>query len=530
MGMEKRMRIAVGGILHETNTFRRQNAQLSDFNIVREEKLVAAHRGVRSYIGGMLDAAEKVGAIVKPTMFASAEASGVIEEAAYAGMLSDLLAGIKRALPVDAVVLALHGAGIATAVGNIEIDICRKVRDIIGPNVKIVLTLDLHGNLNASLSDVVDAVFGTNFHPHTDMFERGQDAINILPELLSGRLDPKLHVEKLPILLVTSTTMYGPMAAVNELCRSIEKEPDIIACTFFHGFVWTDTPDTGPSVLVIANGDAQKATDAAQRVGRFVWERRHEFRPNALPPESAIALAQSSNDWPVVLLDGGDDPGGGCPGDGTHLLRAMLNTSLIDTCFAAMFDPSVTAKAHAAGVGTTIEVELGGKTDIRHGEPIATAAYVKALTDGHFICQSPMGEGRQVIVGRTARLQISGIDVVVVSERHQPIDTEIFLIHGIDVTRYRIIALKCTNHWRAGFAKVVKRDFLADSPGIMSRNLSDHSYTHVSRPIWPLDQSATYHPPADRAAGSPRRQPAYQKALVETNLERFTFCRKHIQD
>ncbi|MBX4962639.1 M81 family metallopeptidase [Rhizobium binae] len=488
------MRIALGGILHETNTFRKQDARLADFEVMHAQKLLKAHEGVRSYIGGMLDAAATLGAEVVPTTFASAEAGGVIEDGVYTSMLRELLVGIEQAMPVDAVALALHGAGVARGIGNIEIDICRKVRRLVGPNVKIVITLDLHGNLDASLSEVVDAAFGTNFHPHTDMFERGQDAINILPELLSGRFVPKMHIEKLPILLVTATTMYGPMAAVNELCRAIEEDPDIIACTFFHGFVWTDTPDTGPAVLVVANGDVQKARAAAQRVARFVWERRDQFRPNAVPPETAIETALKSEDWPVAVLDGGDDPGGGCPGDGTHLLRAMLNANLSATCFAAMFDPSVVAQAHAAGVGATIEVELGGKTDIRHGEPIAATAYVKTLSDGHFLCQSPMGEGSQVTVGRAARLQVGGIDVIVVSERHQPIDAEIFLIHGIDVSRYHIIALKCTNHWRAGFAKIIKRDFLADSPGIMSRDLSNHSYERVSRPIWPLDEAVQYQP------------------------------------
>ncbi|RVG19736.1 M81 family peptidase [Sinorhizobium meliloti] len=490
--MEKLMRIALGGILHETNTFRKQDARLVDFEVVHAQRILEAHEGVRSYIGGMLDAAAKLSAIVVPTTFAYAEAAGVIEEGAYASMLGDLLAGIEQALPVDAVALALHGAGVANGVGNIEIDICRKVRELVGPDVKIVITLDLHGNLDASLSQVVDAAFGTNFHPHTDMFERGQDAVNILPELISGRLIPKLHIEKLPFLLVTATTMYGPMAAVNELCRTIEEDHDIVACTFFHGFVWTDTPDTGPSVLVIANGDAEKATEAAQRVARFVWERRDQFRPNALSPEVAIKSALNSEEWPVAVLDGGDDPGGGCPGDGTHLLRAMLKANLSATCFAAMFDPSVVAQAHATGVGATVDVELGGKTDIRHGEPITATAYVKTLTDGHFLCQSPMGKGARVFVNRTARLQIGGIDVIVVSERHQPIDTEIFLIHGIDVSRYHVVALKCTNHWRAGFAKVVKRDFLADSPGIMSRNLSCHPYKRVKRPIWPLDLGVVY--------------------------------------
>ncbi|UVK35920.1 M81 family metallopeptidase (plasmid) [Mesorhizobium sp. AR10] len=486
------MRIALGGILHETNTFRNEDAQLSDFHIVRGQALVATHQGVRSYIGGMLDAAKTVGATVLPTMFASAEAGGIISECAYSSMVDDLLAEIREVLPLDAVGLALHGAGIAHGIGNIEVDICRRVRDLVGSDVKIVITLDLHGNLDTKLSDVVDAAFGTNCHPHTDMFERGQDAITILPQISSGSISPVIYIEKIPLLLVTATTMYGPMAAVNQLCRSIEEDPDIIACTFFHGFVWTDTPDTGPSVLVIANGDARKAKDAARRIAHFVWNNRDQFRPNALSPEKAIESALRSEEWPVAVLDGGDDPGGGCPGDGTYLLRAMLKANLSDACFAAMFDPSIVAQAHSAGVGATIAVALGGKTDPRHGEPIAATAYIKALTDGRFLCQSPMGEGSQVSVGRTARLHIGGIDVVVVSERHQPIDTEIFLIHGIDVTRYRIIALKCTNHWRAGFAKVVKRDYLADSPGIMSRDLANHSYKHVARPIWPLDQEVVY--------------------------------------
>ncbi|MDK1494290.1 M81 family metallopeptidase [Sinorhizobium sp. 7-81] len=486
------MRIALGGILHETNTFRNEDAQLSDFDIVRGESLIAAHQGVRSYIGGMLNAAATMGATVLPAMFASAEAGGTISERAYSGMVDNLLDEIRTALPIDAVGLALHGAGIARGVGNIEVDICRKVRQLVGPTTKIVVTLDLHGNLDRQISEYVDAIFGTNYHPHTDMFERGQDAINILPGLFDGTVVPRIHIEKLPFLMVTSTTMHGPAAEVEKLCRQIEDDPDIIACTFFHGFVWTDTPDTGPSVLAVSNRNIEKAAEAARRVARFVWDNRDKFRPNALAPKEAIASALDAGDWPVAVLDGGDDPGGGCPGDGTYLLRAMLEANLVDACFAAMFDPSVVAQAHEAGVGATIEIELGGKIDPRHGAPVASSAYIKALTDGNFLCQSPMGRGSQVSVGRTVRLQIGAIDIVVVSERHQPIDPEIFLLHGIDVSRYRIVALKCTNHWRAGFAGIVKRDFLADSPGIMSRDLKTHLYRQILRPVWPLDPQATY--------------------------------------
>ncbi|ESY10714.1 MULTISPECIES: M81 family metallopeptidase [unclassified Mesorhizobium] len=486
------LKIAIGGIEHETNTFCADNVPLSDFNIEHGQSIIAAHRGVRDYVGGMLDAAEALSATVVPTILAVATPAGAICESAYTRMVDDLIAGIERALPLDAVALALHGAGIAEGIGNIEVDICRRVRHVVGSNVKIVITLDLHGNLNPQLAEFIDAAFGVHYHPHIDEFERGQDAVNILPKLVDGSVKPKIHIEKLPFLMVTATTMNGWAADISSLCRSIEEDPDIITCTFFHGFVWADSPDTGPSVLVVANRDTDKAKDAARRVARFVWDRRNEIRPKALSPEEAIKSALQSEEWPVVLVDGADCSGAGCPADGTYLLRAMLEAKLHDACFAVICDPAVVGQAHEAGVGTTIDIELGGKSDQLHGPPIAGKAYVKALTDGQFLIQQPMGKGGRVSVGRTARLQINGIDVVVVSKRYQPLDPEIFLSHGIDVSRARIIGLKSLNHWRAGFAGVVKHDYLADSPGLMSQDITRFSYKLVPRPVWPLDKEAAY--------------------------------------
>lgn len=486
------VKIAVGGIAHETNTYCSGDAQLSNFDIVRGGSLVDRHLGVRSYLGGMLDSATTLGATVIPTIAAVANPAGIISADAYRIIVDDLLAEINRALPLDAVALALHGAGMARGAENIEVDICKRVRKLVGSNVKIVITLDLHGNLNPKLSQFIDAAFGTHYHPHTDMFERGQDAINIIPSLLDGSIVPKVHIEKIPFLLAPVTTMHGPAAAVNELCRSIEGDPDIVTCTFFHGFPYADTPDAGASVLTVANGDAEKAKVAARRVARFVWNAREELRPESFSPDEAIQSALKSKDWPVALLDGADNPGGGAPGDGTYLLRAMIEAGLKDACFAAICDPQVVAQSHEAGVGATINVELGGKSDRMHGTPIAGAGYIKALTDGHFVQQSQEGRGMQVSVGRTARLQLGGIDIIVVSKPHQVYDPEIFLMHGIDASRFRIVGVKSTNKWRAGFVGLIKRDYVADTPGLMSLNLTRFSYKVTPRPIWPLDQDAAY--------------------------------------
>ncbi|MEX3968377.1 M81 family metallopeptidase [Paraburkholderia sp. EG286B] len=486
------LKIAVGGIQHETNTFQTIDVQLTDFKVERGTDIIQAHQGVRSYVGGMLDVATDLGATIVPTIHASTEPGGIISADAYTRLTDDLIAEIERSLPVDAVALALHGAGIARGVENIEVDICERVRQVVGPKIKIVVTLDLHGNLDSRLFDSVDAAFCVHNSPHDDMFERGQDAVALLPELVTGSINPKCYVERLPFLLAPITTMHGLASDVNSMCRSIEKERGMITCTFFHGFPYADSPNAGASILAISDGDAGQAREAAQRVGRFVWNARQEIRATALTTHEAIALARGEGEFPAVVLDGADNPGGGCPGDGTFLLEAMLEARLDNACYAAIRDPDVVVAAHRAGVGSTIEVKLGGKTDGMHGRPIPCVAYVKALTDGRFLRRSPENWGKQIDVGKTARLQINNIDVVVVSERHQVYEPEIFLIHGIDVARYQILGIKSTNKWRGGFAGIVKRDYLADSPGLMSQDLSRYSYKLVKRPTYPLDATVAY--------------------------------------
>lgn len=485
-------RIAVGGIEHETNTYRASDADLADFHVVRGNDLLSENIGVRTYLGGMLDAAATLDATVFPTLHATAEPAGVISEATYRGLLDELLERLAEALPVDAVGLSLHGAGIARGTENIEVDICRRVRDLVGPDVKIVITLDLHGNLSPELFELVDVASGTRDAPHTDMFERGRDAVSLIPQLLDGSVNPVIHLERVPLLLPPVTTLKGGAAEINRICRSFETDDDVIACTFFHGFPYADTRFCGVSVLAMTNGNATKASEIAKAVARAIWDTRANIPAKSFTPKDAVRLALAETATPVAVLDGADNTGGGCPGDGTFVLRAMLEAKPANSCFGVICDPEVVAQAHKTGPGATIEVLLGGKSDDMHGEPVAVVAYVKTLTDGRFVRTSPAGEGTLENVGRTARLQIEGVDVIVVTKRYQPFDPEIFSLHGIDVRRSKIVGLKSTNHWRAGFEGVVTSDFLADSPGLMSQDVSRFKYEQVPRPVWPLNEETTY--------------------------------------
>ena len=492
------LKLAIAGLLHETNTFCSTPTQLDDFTVRRGESAITAFKGTGGYVGGMLAAVEELGGEAVCGAIAYADPSGVISAAAYDALKEDLLSDLAAALPVDAVALSLHGAGIAVGVDDIELDLCRDVRRLVGEGVPIVATLDLHGNMVQELGDVVDVMLGVREYPHIDMAERGHEAVKLLPRLINRELQPVTHVERLPMLLPPTCTFDGPMAEVNEICARLEALPAVIDVTLFHGFPYTDVPHVGAAVVAITDGDADLARRCAVEVAAEVWARRDGFLVPRLSGREAVARALESPTGPIIINETSDNPGGGTPGDGTHLLRAMLEARVTNSCFGFIVDPEVAAAAHRAGVGATIDVRLGGKTDTLHGEPIPIRAQVRTLTDGEITLQAVMA-GERIELGRSARIVVDDIDVIVTSRRFQTLDPEVFLLHGIDVRRYRIVALKSSHHFRAGFAGIAADIVTADDPGLTTGRIEVFERSRVSRPIWPLDLDAVYVPSTDHA-------------------------------
>jgi len=491
------MRIAIGQLSHETNTFCDGLTEVSEFRArdwSHGDEIVAVNRTVHSYIKGMLDVGERLGVEVVPTFTTRATPSGTISRGAYETLRSELLAGIQSAGAVDAICLALHGAGVAEDADDLEGDVLRRVRALVGPRLPIVVTLDLHANVTPAMAGGATALLSVNYYPHVDQYDRGAEAMALAHRIASGQACPRMHVSRLPMLVPTTATSLSPVKEINERCWEWEARPGIIDCTFVHGFPYTDIPEVAASVVAIADGDAALARRAAEDVASFAWDRRDALLPRFPGPADAVRQAVALDGRPIVINETSDNPGGGAPGDGTYLLRAMLDAGTTDACFGFVVDPETAAQAHAAGVGATLRVRLGGKTDRRHGTPIEADAYVVSLTDGRFVRHSLMSRGAQVDLGRMARLRIGTVDVLVSSVRDQTVDAEVFLLHGIDVARYKIVALKSSQHFRDGFEAIAAHIVTADSPGLTTRDLMSFPYRRVARPVWPLDADAAYRP------------------------------------
>jgi microcystin degradation protein MlrC len=484
------MRIAIGEIAHETNALRAGLTGVAQFQALEWQhgvEILERHQGVRNYLGGMIAAGEELDIEIVPTFAAAAEPSATIARDAYATMRDELLAALIAAGPVDAICLSLHGAGSAEDIDDVEGALLAEMRAFVGPDIPLVVTLDLHGNMTPAMVEHADLLLNCHEYPHVDCYERGMEAVALAARLVRGEIDPRMHLETLPMMIPPATTMEGPGREITQACFAWESRPGMIDCAFVHGFPQTDVPIITTSVLATADGDWELARTAAQAVARQIWEMREAFRDDLPGVEEAVQMALAAEALPVVIAEVSDNSGGGAPADGTHLLRVLLRENVPNTCFGFMTDPDVARQAHDAGTGATIAIRLGGKTDELHGAPLETTAYVKCLTDGRFRYTTPMGAGAEEHLGPMARLVVGNVDVLVGSTRSQTLDAEVFLLHGIDVTRYRIVALKSTQHFRAGFAHLAGTIIRCDPPGITTSNLAQLPYRRVRRPIWPLD-------------------------------------------
>jgi microcystin degradation protein MlrC len=348
------------------------------------------------------------------------------------------------------------------------------------------------------MADALDGVFACHEYPHIDQHLRAREAVAFLEALAKAPGGTTVQVASLPLLMPTTTTFHGIGAELRDHLKAVEAEdPAVANVSFFHGFPYCDVPQVGCHVVVTHWGSAETAQALARRLAGDIWERREALRAQSLSAEEAVSLAQAAaqgdGSGPVVINETSDNCGGGSPGDGTHLLRALLDAKVQNACFGFIVDPEVAEAAHRAGVGAQIDITLGGKTDTLHGAPLTLTTYVKALHDGRLTLQA-MAKGARINYGPLARLQVDGFEIIVASRRSQTLDTEPFLALGIDVTRLAIVALKSSNHFRAGFEPLARAVITADPPGLTTHQVAVFPRQKVAGPLWPLDPNARYTP------------------------------------
>jgi len=482
-------KVGIAAIFHETNTYGSRTG-LEDFPILRGDEITALNQRTRTYIGGMLAGCEDEGLDVVPLYYAEATPSGKIEQRAYEQMKAELLSLVKSA-NLDGLLLPIHGAGVAEQVDSVESDLCEALRHSLPEGFPIVATLDLHGNIEPRLGQLCSALFAGRFNPHVDQFERGWEAAKCIGAMLRGDVVPEAYVEQIPFQFPPVPTSLPAFVALDKLCQVAQGRPGVLAARIMHGFPFADIPAAGASVCVTTDSAVASAEALAKELARAFWEQRDNIKVERYSAQEAVDAALSCAGQRVLINEFSDNTGGGAPGDGTHLLRALLVAN-VRACFSHVFDKETVTQAAAAGVGAVIDVRLGGKTNPMHGDPILTKAEVMTLSNGKFAVKSSMGTGETIDLGLLATLRIGNLDVVVSSGRRQTLDDGWFIKAAIDVEQYPIVALKSSQHFQAYFGTRFEKIFTADPPGISSADLSYFSRKNSTRKVWPLDTDVMY--------------------------------------
>jgi microcystin degradation protein MlrC len=483
------MRIGIGGIFHETNTFA-SRTDAGAFQQLRGDEIVRFAEGARTYLGGMLDGLREAGFEAAPLLYAEATPSGIIERKAYEALRDELIDSAALT-PLDGILLSLHGAGVADGIDSIEEDILERVRARFGHEMPVFATLDLHGNIRPHLGDLCSALFPVRLNPHTDQHERGLEAAVALRQILLEGARFETAIEPVPLLFPPVPTALPTLAELNVFCEELESDPNIACVRVMHGFPYADIPHLGASVVAVVRQGQANAAEVARRVASRLWRQRSLIKVESFAADVAVREALSTGLNFVVINEFSDNTGAGTPGDGTHLLNALIDAKA-HACFSHIFDPETVIQAGKAGIGSVIEVCLGGKTNPIHGNPIKAQARVLSLGSGLYRVKSPMGTGETIDLGALATLRIGTIDVIVSSGRRQTLDDGPFIKAAIDISDYRIVALKSSQHFRAWFGERAARIITADPPGLSPVDVRLLNRARLSRQLWPLAPDASY--------------------------------------
>lgn len=501
------MRVAIGGISHETSTFSTVATTLQHFRErgwVEGLDLLATLRGTKTPIGGFIDAARDCAYEVVPTIQASAVPAGPVTAEAttvLTGILADRLRAALAEGPLDGVLLALHGAMVSELDDDGERYILRRVREVVGPQMPIIVELDLHGNISQEMVDLASIVVAYDEYPHTDPYERGYECGILMARIVRGGVKPTSALVRIPLLtgIQRQYTHAEPMLTLKHMARDAENERGVLNVSYLPGFPFADIPQTAFSVVATTDNDRPKARAIANRLARYLWEHRAEFVVRPVPVDEAVRRAMTAPHRPVVLADIGDNPGGGGPADGTVLLEALLRLGARDAVVVPLVDPHAVEMAQRVGEGGTISVSLGAKVDTFHGKPLDVTARVARLTDGHFIHTGVMSTGAEINLGPTAVLEVQGqgggmVRVITTSLRYQPTDLEVLRSQGIEPLEQQIIVVKSSVHFRAAFMPIAAEVIEVDTPGLTNPDLSRLTFKRLTRPIYPLDPDMQWSP------------------------------------
>ncbi len=487
-GSDTLVHLIAGGIMHETHTFSVEPTPLSDFTVVRGDDC-NQYAGTNHSLGGVIDACAELGVELSHTFFCQATATAPVASDLFDYLTGELIAGIEQHLPADGIVLTLHGAMVAEGSLEADAEIVRRVRAVVGPEMPVAVTLDLHANIGPAIVDASTLIVGYDTYPHIDLNERAAEATRLLVRTINGEIAPVMALVKPPLLPVPQAmfTSVPPFSTIIERAHTLEAAGEALTISVAGSFAYADTEAAGMSIVAVTDNDPARAQAIAQELAELAWSLRDQMLITNVPPDAAVAEAIAHPEGPVILVDVGDNIGGGTPGDGTVLLTELLEQKATGAVMV-IADPDAVQACFAAGVNGIVKTTVGGKTDNLHGAPVPIEGRVRLLSDGHWVHEGPENAGVAAEPGLTAVVEVDGVHLVLNSMKIAPGDLQQLKSVGIDPARQKIIVVKAAVRWRGGYAPVTKHAIHVNTPGLGSVDLASFGYESVLRPIWPLDE------------------------------------------
>ncbi len=483
------MKILVGGIYHESHSFSNVQTDLEAFRkvlLIEGPEVLEQLRGTTSEMAGFILGAERFAFELVPTLWAWTVSTGPVQAATLEYMLGVVSQRLQQEGTVDGILFALHGALVGEQALDGDGYILSRFRSLVGNDVPIVVTVDLHANISDQMVAVADVIVGYDTYPHIDQVERGLEAAELLVRTIRGEIKPVMALEKPAMITIPHKQLTDAYPMKELLAMAHEAEQEMIAVTVSGGFAYSDVPEIGPSVLVVSDNQPETARMHAKEIAERMWELRAEFAPQLPAVREAVKRAIESKNWPVILADVGDNIGAGTPGDSTFVLRELLEQGA-DGAVVIIADPESVSQAIAAGKGQMVHLSVGGKCDALHGEPVPVEGRVNLISDGVFRNRGHMRDGIVENMGRTVVVETSGVKLVLTEIKMPPWNLEQLRSVGISPEHQKIIALKSAVAFRAAYEPIAGEIIEVNSPGLSTVDLKQFDYKHIRRPLYPLD-------------------------------------------
>ena len=492
-------RVGIIALIQESNTFlpgatTREHFQrelLVTGNEVRTQ-FINAHHEVRGFFDGLAWA----GIEAVPLFAARALPFGTIEPDTFDTLLQMMLHELTSAGPLDGLLVAPHGATVAASYPDADGAWLTQVRQVVGPALPIIGTLDPHGNLSPELVAATDALVSYRTNPHVDQENRGLEAAALMVRTLRGEIHPVQAAcfPPMAINIERQCTSESPCMDLVRCFDTVRSQQQVLAASLMLGFPYADVAEMGSSSLVVTNGDPQLAQQLANSLGVEMWNLRQGLAGTFLSVEDAVAQA-AQLPGPCCLLDMGDNVGGGSPGDGTWLAHELLRTG-VGPAFVCIDDPLTVTAAEAVGAGHRASFTIGGRTDDLHGAPLVAEFTVRQLADGRY-SESEVRHGgfTEFDQGRTAILQTdSGLTVMVTSKRSLPFSLKQLTSFGLQPEQFQVIVAKGVNAPLAAYRAVCPSILRVNTRGVTMADMTQLTYQHRRRPMFPFEQATTWSP------------------------------------